>query len=188
LVNDVPPRSTRRPPLSGLGTLPVAATVMTSVLALYMLLVLFGNITDFGTNREFVQHVLAMDSTFHDPHVMWRAITNPALQDAAYVCVIIWEGLTTAVLVYAVVLWGLAFRRSSTLERARQVATLGLLMIVALFAGGFIAVGGEWFAMWQSTEWNGLQPALQNTILAAFALVLVQLPSRHWEAAGSDPA
>jgi predicted small integral membrane protein len=86
------------------------------------------------------------------------------------------------------VLWGLAFRRSSTLERARQVATLGLLMIVALFAGGFIAVGGEWFAMWQSTEWNGLQPALQNTILAAFALVLVQLPSRHWEAAGSDPA
>jgi predicted small integral membrane protein len=187
-VNAVPSRSTRRPPLSRLGTLPVAATVMTSVLALYMLLVLFGNVTDFGTNREFVQHVLAMDTTFHDPHVTWRAITNPALQDAVYVCVIIWEALTTAVLVYAVVMWGFAFRRSSSFEHARRFTTLGLLMIVALFAGGFIAIGGEWFAMWQSTQWNGLQPALQNTILAAFALVLVQLPSRHWEAGGGDPA
>jgi predicted small integral membrane protein len=186
-VNDVPPRGARWPPLSGLGTLPVAATVMTSVLALYMLLVLFGNITDFGTNREFVQHVLAMDTTFHDPHVTWRAITSSALQDAVYVCVIIWEALTTAVLVYAVLLWGVAFRGSS-FERARRFTTLGLLMIVVLFAGGFITIGGEWFAMWQSTQWNGLQPALQNTILAAFALVLVQLPSRHWEAGGDDPA
>ena len=181
-MNDVPSRSTRRSPPARLGTLPVAATVMTSVLALYMLLVLFGNITDFGTNRDFVRHVLAMDTTFHDPHVTWRAITNPALQDGVYVCVIIGEALTTAVLVYAVVLWRSAFRRSSTFERARQVATLGLL------TGGFIVIGGEWFAMWQSTQWNGLQPALQNTILAAFALVLVQLPSRHWEPGGSGPA
>jgi len=102
-----------------------------------------------------------------------------------YVCVIIWEALTTAVLVYAVVMWGFAFRRSSGFERARRFTTLGLLMIVVLFAGGFIAIGGEWFAMWQSTEWNGLQPALQNTILAAFALVLVQLPSRQWEVGDS---
>jgi predicted small integral membrane protein len=187
-VNDVPPRGARWPLLAGLGTLPVAAIVMTSVLALYMLLVLFGNITDFGTNREFVQHVLAMDTTFHDPHVTWRAITSSALQDAVYVCVIIWEALTTAVLVYAVLVWGVAFRRGSSFERARRFTTVGLLMIVALFAGGFIAIGGEWFAMWQSTQWNGLQPALQNTILAAFALVLVQLPSRHWEAGGDDPA
>jgi predicted small integral membrane protein len=55
-------------------------------------------------------------------------------------------------------------------------------MLIALFAGGFIVIGGEWFAMWQSTQWNGLQPALQNTILAAFALLLVHLPARQWEA------
>ena len=34
--------------------------------------------------------------------------------------------------------------------------------------------------MWQSSEWNGLEPALQNVILAAFALVFVHLPSRDW--------
>jgi predicted small integral membrane protein len=187
-VKGVPSRSTRRAQLARLGTLPGAATVMTSVLALYMLLVVIGNVTDFGTNREFVQHVLAMDTTFHDPHVTWRAITNAALQDAVYVCVIIWEALTTAVLVYAVTRWLVAFRRSTGFEPARRFTTLGLLMIVALFAGGFIVLGGEWFAMWQSTQWNGLQPALQNTILAAFALVLVQLPSRDWEAGSSSPA
>ncbi|MEU6165948.1 DUF2165 family protein [Streptomyces tanashiensis] len=26
-----------------------------------------GNITDFGTNQQFVQHVLSMDTTFKDP-------------------------------------------------------------------------------------------------------------------------
>jgi predicted small integral membrane protein len=187
-VKGVRSRSTRRAQLARLGTLPVAATVMTSVLALYMLLVVIGNVTDFGTNREFVQHVLAMDTTFHDRHVTWRAITNAALQDAVYVCVIIWEALTAAVLGYAVTQWLVAFRRGTGFEPARRFTTLGLLMIVALFAGGFIAIGGEWFAMWQSTQWNGLQPALQNTILAAFALVLVQLPSGHWEAGSSSPA
>ena len=31
--------------------------------ALYILLVAFNNITDFGTNQAFVQHVFAMDTT-----------------------------------------------------------------------------------------------------------------------------
>jgi predicted small integral membrane protein len=154
---------------------------MTFVLALYMLLVLFGNITDFGTNLEFVRHVLAMDTTFHDPALAYRAITNPALQEAVYIGVIVWEGLTTVVLARAVVQWLIAYRGSNGFDRVRRTTTVGLLMIVALFTGGFIVIGGEWFAMWQSTQWNGLQPALQNTILAAFALVLVHLPAPQWE-------
>ncbi|HEX4251280.1 MAG TPA: DUF2165 family protein, partial [Pseudonocardia sp.] len=36
---------------------------MTVLLALYLVLVTLGNITDFGTNLAFVQHVLAMDTT-----------------------------------------------------------------------------------------------------------------------------
>ncbi len=31
-----------------------------------MALVSFSNITDFGTNQQFVRHVLAMDTTFKD--------------------------------------------------------------------------------------------------------------------------
>jgi predicted small integral membrane protein len=35
----------------------------------------------------------------------------------------------------------------------------------------FLAVGGEWFAMWQLQVWNGQQPAFR--ILASILLVLI---------------
>ena len=53
-------------------------------------------------------------------------------------------------------------------------------MLVLLFFGGFIAIGGEWFQMWKSNAWNGLDPAFRNAMLAVVALVVVQLPSPQW--------
>jgi predicted small integral membrane protein len=163
-----------------LGSLPGIATIFTAIVALYMTLVAFGNITDFGTNQQFVQHVLEMDTTFNDDDVMWRAVENDTLQNIGYVGVIVWETLTALVLWYGA--WQL-FRRllgGGDWSQARRLASAGLLMVVLLFGLGFITIGGEWFSMWQSSEWNGLEPALQNVILAAFALVFVHLPSRDW--------
>ncbi|WP_030253577.1 DUF2165 domain-containing protein [Streptomyces violens] len=147
----------------------LAPGLLTATVALYMALVAFGNITDFDTNRAFVQHVLAMDTTFKDPDLMWRAITSRPLQDAAYIAIIAWETAAAAVLVVATVLWTL--RR----DRARRLATLGLLMVLLLFGAGFLAIGGEWFAMWQSEDWNGLDAATRNVLLAGIALLVVQL-------------
>lgn len=163
-----------------LGSLPGIATIFTAIMALYMTLVAFGNITDFGTNQQFVQHVLEMDTTFNDDDVMWRAVENDTLQNIGYVGVIVWETLAALVLWYGA--WQL-FRRllgGGDWSQARRLASAGLLMVVLLFGLGFITIGGEWFSMWQSSEWNGLEPALQNVILAAFALVFVHLPSRDW--------
>ena len=58
--------------------------------------------------------------------------------------------------------------------------TIGLLMLVTLFFGGFITIGGEWFQMWKSTQWNGLDPAFRNATLALVTLVLVHLPAPVW--------
>jgi predicted small integral membrane protein len=148
---------------------------MTATAAVHMALVAFGNITDFGTNQQFVQHVLAMDTTFRDPDLMWRAIESPALQNAAYVAVIAWETLTAAVLLYATGLWLRALRRGAA-DRARAASTAGLVMVLLLFGLGFLAIGGEWFAMWQSSDWNGLDAAARNVLLAVAALVVVHLP------------
>src|SRR3546814_12098225 len=63
----------------------------------------FGNVTDYGSNQAFVQHVLAMDTTFQSPALMWRAITDPALQTAAYLAIIAAE-IAGAVLLW----WGAA--------------------------------------------------------------------------------
>jgi predicted small integral membrane protein len=55
---------------------------------------------------------------------------------------------------------------------------LGWLMMLALFGGGFIAIGGEWFGMWQSSKWNGLQPAINNFVIASTGLIVTYLPHK----------
>ncbi|MER7836279.1 DUF2165 domain-containing protein [Streptomyces sp. NPDC096040] len=155
--------------------LSLAAALLTGTVALYIALVALGNITDFGTNQAFVQHVLAMDTTFKDDDLMWRAITDKGLENTAYIAIIVWETVAALVLIAGTVLW---FRRDNGL--ARRLSTYGLLMLVLLFGAGFIAIGGEWFSMWQSKTWNGLDAATRVLVLTGIALIVVQLsPSRR---------
>ncbi|MFC5636375.1 DUF2165 domain-containing protein [Streptomyces bullii] len=151
-------------------TLHLAATLLTASVALYMALVAFGNITDFGTNQQFVRHVLAMDTTFKDEDLMWRAITSKGIQDAAYVAIIVWETLAALVLSYGTWLWA---RRDQA--RARRFSTYGLLMVMLLFGAGFIAIGGEWFSMWQSENWNGLDAATRVFVFSGIVLIVNHL-------------
>lgn len=150
----------------------LAATLLTAAVALYIALVAFGNITDFGTNQQFVRHVLAMDTTFKDDDLMWRAVTSKGLQDAAYIAIIAWETVAALVLIYGTWLW---FRRDD--ERARRFSTIGLLMLMLLFGAGFIAVGGEWFSMWQSSDWNGLDAATRVFLVSGVVLIVNHLPA-----------
>lgn len=172
--------------LAALGTRPVAILVVVAINALYITLVAFGNITDFDTNQPFVRHVLAMDTTNFggkpgeglDPDTLWRAIDDPTLADIAYVGLIAWETLTALVLLWAT---GALYRarddRGPRWDRARGLASAGLLGLVILFFAGFITIGGEWFQMWKSTAWNGLEPAFRNSALALFGLLMLHLPS-----------
>jgi predicted small integral membrane protein len=160
--------------LRRLGSLDTAATVFTLITALQMTLIVLGNLTDYATNKDFVVHVLAMDTTFRSPNLMWRAITSPGLDTVAYAGIIAWETISALVLIAAAIRW-LTPNRTQARELARQLSTIGWLMWIVLFGGGFIAVGGEYFAMWESDKWNGLRPALQNLTIAGIGLVLVHL-------------
>ncbi|MBO8191029.1 DUF2165 domain-containing protein [Streptomyces oryzae] len=174
---DHPPRphdgTATAPPRVRFGVREATAAVLTATVALYIALVAFGNITDFDTNRQFVRHVLAMDTTFQDDDLMWRAITSHVWQDAAYVAIICWETLAALVLLTATWMW----LRRRNLRRARVLSTAGLLMLLLLFGAGFIAIGGEWFSMWQSEKWNGLEAATRVVLLSGLALLTVQLTS-----------
>ena len=171
----------------GYATLPLVAAVLVLLNGLYLLLVAFGNLTDYDTNQAFVQHVLAMDTTNFgqdpgvglDPDVMWRAITDPALQTLAYAAIIAGESIGALLLIAGFVLFIL--ERGTGYHRARLVSTLGLLVLVAIFFGGFIVGGGEWFQMWKSSSWNGLDPAFRNSVLAMITLVVLHLPSEVWQ-------
>ncbi|MXM68155.1 DUF2165 family protein [Streptomyces sp. HUCO-GS316] len=161
---------------------PLTAALLTATVALYTALVAFGNITDFGTNQQFVRHVLAMDTTFKDDDLMWRAITDTSVQDAAYVAIIVWETLAALVLLYGTWLW---IRRDR--PRARRMSTYGLLMLMLLFGAGFIAIGGEWFAMWQSEDWNGLDAAMRVFLLSGVVLLVVNAPLTQPDPTQPDP-
>ena len=166
--------------LARLGTIRAVVALLALSTGVQMAFIAFGNITDFGTNQAFVVHVLAMDTTFQSPNTMWRAITSTGVADAAYVAIIAWEAISAIVLIVAFVAW----LRGRTAV-AQQLSITGWLMWVLLFGLGFIAIGGEWFEMWQSSKWNGLQPALQNLIIAAVALILTALTNRR---GADDPA
>lgn len=169
------------------GSLPMAVTMIVAIEAVFILLVAVGNITDYATNFAFVQHVLSMDTTNFggrpgtglDPDIMWRAITDPVAWNVAYVGIIVWESAAAIVLVLATVLFVAGMVRGG-FRAARAVASIGLLMIVVLFFGGFIAVGGEWFGMWRSTQWNGLDTAFRDGSLAGIGLVLLHVPVAGW--------
>ncbi|MEI5522443.1 DUF2165 domain-containing protein [Streptomyces brasiliscabiei] len=156
--------------------LPLASTLLVGTVALYMALVAFGNITDFGTNQQFVRHVFAMDTTFKDEDLMWRAIESKGVQDAAYVLIIVWETVAALVLIAATYFWARALGRRA-FHTARRYSTLGLLMVLLLFGAGFMAIGGEYFVMWQSGDWNGLDAALRVFLLSGVVLLVTYLPT-----------
>ena len=152
---------------------------LVGMVALLFSLVALGNITDYDSNFAFVVHVLSMDDTFKSSSLMRRAITAPLLHHGAYALIITWQ-LATALLCW----WGLArlWREraadAARFDAAKGTAIFGLTAGVLLYGVGFLAVGGEWFAMWQSRNWNGQQSAHIFLMLTGLALLHVSTAER----------
>jgi predicted small integral membrane protein len=139
-------------------------------------LVAFGNITDYGTNLAFVIHVLSMDTLFSGTTIRYRAITSQALHHAAYNLIIAAEAIA------ATFCWIAAFRMFRSIPdpaaftRAKTLAVVGLTTCLLIWLVGFIAIGGEWFGMWMSERWNGIQSAFRFSALVLGTLIFVIAP------------
>jgi predicted small integral membrane protein len=160
-----------------------AKIAMVAAIALFATLVAFGNLTDYGTNLAFVQHVLAMDSIFPGSQITYRAITSPALQHAGYAVIIAAEAFT-AVLCWigAAALLRRLYADAKTFHRAKTYAVLGLTLGFLLWQVGFMSVGGEWFGMWQSQQWNGVASAFRFVMVIAVVLIFVAMRDEEIEA------
>ena len=151
--------------------------LLLAAIALFASLVAFGNITDYGSNFAFVRHVLLMDTIFPDSTIGYRAIESTALHHAAYIFIIALETVTAILCwVGAWRLWGVASASASEFNRAKNLAVAGLTLGFLTWQTGFMTIGGEWFGMWMSRQWNGVTSAYQffNTI----GLVLIYLVQR----------
>jgi predicted small integral membrane protein len=157
-----------------------AATV--AAVALFASLVTFGNVTDYNTNFAFVEHVLAMDTIFPFSTIKYRAITSPALHHAAYDLIIAVEA------VIALLCWigAAALTRrlradAAAFNRAKTFAMLGLTLGFLLWQVGFMSIGGEWFGMWQSQQWNGVPSAFRFVVTIIAVLIFVAMPDQELE-------
>jgi predicted small integral membrane protein len=154
-----------------------AKILLLAAIALFFTLVAFTNITDFDTNYQFVRHVLAMDTTFPDSHTTWRAIRSPAIHLAFYIGIILWETLS-AILGWTgtIALFRARHAPSAAFATAKRTGTLALTAGLLLWLLAFTTIGGEWFLMWQSRDWNGQQAAFRMFTTEALILILFLLP------------
>lgn len=144
------------------------------LIGLYCVLIAANNIFDYGSNFSFVQHVMLMDTTFPGNEMMGRAITTPALHHAAYWLIIAGE-MAAGLLCVAgsVVLARNAHATRQFFIRAKALATLGLTLGIFVWFFGFMTVAAEWFLMWQSQQWNAVQPAFR--FIMCLSVVLIYL-------------
>jgi len=160
----------------------LAKVVMTTALAAFAFIVAYDNLVDYGSNYEFVKHVLSMDTTFPGNALMGRAITDPRLWAIAYAGIITGEGLTFVLLLCGAVAMLLALRGTSArFQRSKTWMVAGVTVGFLVWFFGFMVVGGEYFAMWQSQNWNGQEPAFRFYMTMLAVLIFVNQPDRELE-------
>lgn len=155
----------------------MAKAIAVATIGLMLLLIVFGNTTDYYTNYHFVEHVMKMDTIFPESNVHYRSINNSFLFHAGYIFIILMETLMAFCCIKGS--W-LLFKningRAATFHASKNWAVAGIIIGIIIWFLGFEVVAGEWFAMWQSRTWNGLGNA--ERIVSFLVLVLILL---HFE-------
>ena len=154
----------------------VAKISCVTAIAFYVALVAFGNISDYGTNFAFVTEVLDMDAVPAASRIRWRAVTSPVLHHAGYILIIAAEIVTAALCALGAVamVWRLR-AKAELFQHAKSMAVAGLTLGFLLYEGGFVAVGGEWFGMWQARDLDAVQSAFRVLMTMLGALIFVSL-------------
>ncbi|MFZ0304542.1 MAG: DUF2165 domain-containing protein [Terracidiphilus sp.] len=157
----------------------MAKIVLVAAVAFSYTLVVFDNLTDYNSNYQFVRHVLMMDTTFPGNHGMWRAIDLPAIHTLFYATIIAWEIATCFLLWWGVVRLVRALRGPARdFDGAKTVSFAGLTLSLLMWLVAFLAVGGEWFLMWQSPVWNGQAAAAREFTLVGIVFLILLQPER----------
>lgn len=159
-----------------------AKVLLLAGVGFFYILVVFNNLTDFGSNYQFVHHVLAMDSTLPGNHGMWRAVPSTTVQLMFYWSIIGWEIVTTVLLWWGAFALLRALRgRAAGFHRAKRVATAALTMSLLMWLVAFLSVGAEWFLMWQSHTWNGQEAAFRMFAVVGIVYLIVLQPEAELE-------
>lgn len=154
--------TTMKKMIMGASGIRLMKALLIAFIALFALLVAINNVFDYQSNFMFVKHVLSMDTTFEGNSLMWRALPQAWVHHFAYLIIIICEFLVGFICAYASFrLFRISDVHSDEYLNAKTLASWGLVLGITLWFGGFMAVGAEWFLMWQSPVWNGQEAAFR---------------------------
>jgi len=146
------------------------------------LIIVIGNTTDYYSNYYFVEHVMKMDTIFPASSLHYRNINNPILFHAGYIFLILMQAIMCFCCMRGS--W-LLFKNiksdAITFHAAKNWAVAGLIIGIIIWFLGFEVVGGEWFAMWQSSTWNGLGSAERIVNFLFLTLILLHFKESSLE-------
>jgi predicted small integral membrane protein len=141
-------------------TIRLCQTLFVFLIGAFAALVTLNNLVDPRSNLRFVEHLLRMDTVFEDSTLKRRAIDLPMVHRIAFGAIVAVEGFTALLSIAGAIRLGLAIGATAeTFHAAKATAFAGLGLGFALWFGGFMIVGGQWFASWQSKQWNGRESA-----------------------------
>lgn len=149
--------------------------LLVAAVAVFYALFAIGNLDDPASNLAAIGHVMSMDTLSPESGLTWRALANPLFHHLAFWLIVAWQFLTAAILLLgAAALWG---ERDSgpAFQQAKGLAVLGLVLGILLYLVGFLTIAGEWFAMWQSKDWNGQQSGFRILLVTGFVLIVLLL-------------
>jgi predicted small integral membrane protein len=155
----------------------LAKIAMCLSLAIFCVLVGVDNISDPKSNYAFVVHVMSMDTTFPGNKLMYRAITSPLAWQIAFAMIIATEIVAGILfLIGSWRMWRARFASAAEFNSAKAYAIAGALLAFLLWFFVFMVIAGEWFAMWQSKDWNAQQSAFRLALTVLAVLIFLVQP------------
>ena len=154
-----------------------AKIIMSLPLGLFCLLVAFDNLADYTTNYLFVQHVMSMDTTLPDNKLLYRSVTNPVFWQIVYALIITTQFVCGVLfLAGAMRMWRMRNASAADFNQAKAYAIAGALLAFLLWFFVFMVIAGEWFAMWQSKDWNAQQSSFRFYLTVLATLIFLSMP------------
>lgn len=149
-------------------------SLLVASVGLFFLFVGISNIEDPSANLEYIKHIFSMDTIYPDSPSSWRAITSPAVHGFVFWFIVVVEFVLTFLCLAGAARLALNIRASAEdFHKAKSLAILGLGIGILLWFTGFIVIGAEWFLMWQSEQWSGLQSAFRFAVMMLLILIFV---------------
>ena len=108
---------------------------------------------------------------------MYRSVTNPIFWQIVYALIITTQFVFGVLfLAGAMRMWRMRNASAAEFNQAKTYAIAGALLAFLLWFFVFMVIAGEWFAMWQSKDWNAQQSSFRFYLTVLATLIFLSMP------------